>query len=138
MTKCLQSGYGGCGAIGEFRGVDGDPAGIGALIESGQQLGPVCRALADRGGSGAAVCAEDGVAREDVANERSEPGEDLIEVPVIAEEGDGVEIEGKPGAVSGHNGAVDRGETGEFAAEGDRDAIAVGAFSEVDEGVVHL
>ncbi len=57
---------------------------------------------------------------------------------MIAEEGDGVEIEGKPGAVSGHNGAVDRGEAGELAAEGDGDAVAVGAFAEVDEGVVDL
>ncbi len=73
MPECLQSGHGGCGAIGEFCGVDGDPFRIVALIESGEQLGPVRRALTDRGGSGAAVCAEDGVTREDMTNEGPEP-----------------------------------------------------------------
>lgn len=131
--EVFESTGGGEGAIGEFEGIEGDPAGVTGGVEVGEELGPLGIALADDGGFGAVVDAADGITAADMANVGAEAGEDFVQRPFIANDGGGVEIDAEPGAMDTAEGAVDRGETGKIGAEGEHHTVAVGEFAEFTE-----
>src|SRR3982751_5621844 len=106
--QVLEAGDGGSRAGGEFEGVDVDPAvGEAGVVEGGEERGPVGGAAADDRGFCSPSGSGDGVASAEVADEGAEGGEEAVEVPGIAEGGDGVKVEAEPGTAGGAEGAVE-------------------------------
>ncbi len=124
------------GAVGDFGGVYDEGAGVGGFVEGGEEGEDVGLAFADGGGLGSTGGALDGVAQADVPDLAGELGEGSISVPGVAEEDDGVEVEGEEGASGGAHGCAEGGEGLELGAPGDEDAESVGELSDLGEGCV--
>src|SRR5206468_8567951 len=88
--------------------------------------------------AGAAVGAAGGVAGAGVTDQVAELRKGLVEVPLVAEDRDGVEVDAEPGAAGLAQDAVEGRKGRELAAEGEHDAVAVGAAAEFGESAVDL
>jgi hypothetical protein len=137
-AQVLRTRDGSCAAVGQIGWVDGHPALIAGAIECSQQVRPLRVTAANRRGFRAFVVANHRVAGANVANKMPERREDFIAIPVVAEDGDRIQVDSKPWTSRRIQHLVKRRKARQRSRKRKRHAVSVGTAAKIHQGLVDL